>query len=58
MGDLLSKSNDVETKHTEPQRKMAVTMGDTAFAVLDKLAGGGNNLRVDFDRLTVGFGSL
>lgn len=50
--------NDVPTRHAEPQRKTAVTIGDTVFAVLDRLAGEGNNIKVDFERLTVGFGGL
>lgn len=50
--------NDVPTRHAEPQRKTAVTIGDTVFAVLDRLAGEGNNIKVDFERLTVGLGGL
>ena len=48
----------MEPGPAEPQRKTAETLGDTAFAVIDKLAGEGNNLKVDFDHLTVGFGGL
>jgi hypothetical protein len=42
----------------EPQRKTADTVGDTALAVMDKLAGEGNNLKMDFNGFTVGFGGL
>ncbi len=54
-----SKLEDIlPKKHAEPQRKAAVTMGDTVFAVVNKLAGEGNNLKIDFDRLTVGMGPM
>jgi hypothetical protein len=58
-GLFMSKSrNDAVPGPAEPQRKTAETVGDTAFAVIDKLAGQGNNLKLDFDRFTVGFGGL
>ena len=50
----MSKSKD----DREPQRKVAESTSDTVFAVIDKLAGEGNNLKVDFDHFTVGFGGL
>jgi hypothetical protein len=50
----MSKSKN----NSEPQRKTAEATSDTVFAVLDKLAGEGNNLKVDFDRFTVGFGGI
>ncbi len=37
---------------------MAETVGDTTFAVLNRLAGEGNNLKVDFDSLVIGAGPL
>jgi hypothetical protein len=52
--NVMSKSKN----DREPQRKVAESTSDTVFAVIDKLAGKGNNLKVDFDRFTVGFGGL
>lgn len=52
--NFMSKSR----KDAEPQRKVAESTSDTVFAVIDKLAGQGNNLKIDFNRLTVGFGGL
>ena len=42
----------------EPQKKTAEASADTALAVIDKLAGEGNNLKVDFEGFKVGFGGL
>jgi hypothetical protein len=55
----LSNSKDsIHKKEGEKIQKMAETTGDTIFAVLNKLAGGGNNLKVDFEGLTLGAGPL
>jgi hypothetical protein len=45
-------------KDAESAKKTAETTSEAALAVIDKLAGEGNNLKVDFDRFTVGFGGL
>lgn len=52
------KAREIPTRHAEPQKQAAATAGDTVFAILDRLAGGGNNLKIDFDDLTVGMGPL
>ena len=55
---LSNSKHSVHKKEGEKIQKMAEATGDTIFAVLNKLAGGGNNLRVDFDDLTLGAGPL
>ncbi len=54
-----SKTEDILPKnHAEPQRKTAVTLGDTVYTMLNKPAGEGNRLKVNFDDVSVGYGSL